>query len=58
MTTSTVDFNLWDTASIVPVVEVAGDPDFNLWVNLVPMCDVGQTLGAPTTSKRRIAFIF
>ena len=55
--TSVVDFNLWDTANIVPVVEVAGDPDFNLWINLVPMCDVGVALGAPTT-KRRVAFIF
>ena len=56
--TSVVDFNLWDTANIVPVVEVAGDPDFNLWINLVPMCDVGVALGAPTSVRRRVAFIF
>ena len=58
MTPSVVDFDLWSDGNQTPIVEVAGDPDFNLWINLVPMCDVGVALGAPTSVRRRVAFIF
>lgn len=51
---ATTEFTVWDSADTVPVVQLSGDPEFAIWDNGVPVCDVGVALGGVPPPRRRV----